>query len=264
MLALGDDLAALPGTVVEEPVFGLPGKWIPAELRRAAEMTGATVVDRVSVLITHLGSVIADNAPRLLGREEVRILTEALRATNPSVIDELVPGLMSLGEVQRVLQGLLAEQVSIRDLGRVCEGMALRAKVSTDPEALIEAARAALGPALADKYVEDGTLRVVTLEPVLEQALLESLRPSESGTQVLLEPVRLEGLLTSVRRLTATAEVGGKPTVIACSAAVRPALRKLIALAMPSLAVVSYPEVTAAGVPVESVGVVTDSYAISA
>jgi flagellar biosynthesis protein FlhA len=264
MLALGDDLASLPGTTVEEPVFGLPGKWVPAELRRAAEITGATVVDRVSVLITHLGAVIAENAPRLLGREEVRILTEALRGSNPSVVDELVPGLLSLGEVQRVLQGLLSEQVSIRDLGRLCEGIALRAKVSTDPEGLVEAARAALGPALADAYVEDATLRVVTLDPVLEQSLLESLRPSEFGTQVVLEPVRLEGLLASVRRLTASAELGGRPIVLACSAAIRPALRRLIALAMPRLAVLSYPEVTAAGVHIEGVGVVTDSYAISA
>ena len=148
MLALGDDLAALPGTTVNEPVFGLPGKWIPAELRHAAEMSGATVVDRVSVLITHLGALIAQHAARLLGREDVRVLTEGVKKVNPSVVEELIPTLLSLGEVQRVLQGLLAEEVPIRDLGRIYEALTLRARVSTDAEGLVEAARAALGPAL--------------------------------------------------------------------------------------------------------------------
>src|SRR5690606_29780789 len=153
------------GTAVVEPVFGLPGKWIPAELRHSAEMLGATVVDRVSVLITHLGAIIDANAPRLLSREDVRVLTEGVKQVNPSVVDELVPGLLTFGEVQRVVQGLLAERVAVRDLARIYEGLTLRAKLSTDVEGLVEAARAALGPALAAPYARDGVLRVVTLEP---------------------------------------------------------------------------------------------------
>src|SRR5690606_31386890 len=148
LLALGDNLEGIGGTPVVEPVFGLAGKWIPSELRSAAEMVGATVVDRVSVLITHLGAIIESNAARLLSREDVRVLTEGVKAVNPSVVDELVPGLLSLGEVQRVLQGLLVEGVPIRDLGRIYEGLTLRAKVSsTDVEGLVEAARSSLGPA---------------------------------------------------------------------------------------------------------------------
>src|SRR5690606_1395919 len=149
VLALGDDLAALPGTAVSEPVFGLPGKWVPTELRHAAEIAGATVVDRVSVLVTHLSALVHQHAARLLGREDVRVLTEGVKQVNPSVVEELVPSLLSLGEVQRVLQGLLVEQVPIRDLGRIYEALTLRARVSTDPEGLVEAARGALGPALA-------------------------------------------------------------------------------------------------------------------
>ncbi|BAS14028.1 flagellar biosynthesis protein FlhA [Arthrobacter sp. Hiyo8] len=111
LLALGDYLDALPGTSTVEPVFGLAGKWIPSEMRHSAEMTGATVIDRVSVLVTHLSSIVSANAARLLTREDVRVLTEGVRKQSPAAVEELIPGLMSLAEVQRVLQGLLEEQV---------------------------------------------------------------------------------------------------------------------------------------------------------
>ena len=134
MLALGENLDSLPGPATVEPVFGLAGKWVPAEMRHTAEMTGATVIDRVSVLVTHLSSIVTANAARLLTREDVRVLTEGVRKQNPAAVDELTPALLSLAEVQRVLQGLLDEQVPINDLARIYEALSLRAKVSTDPE----------------------------------------------------------------------------------------------------------------------------------
>ncbi len=264
LLALGDDLSALPGQQVVEPVFGLPGKWVPAELRHAAEMAGATVVDRVSVLITHLGSIITQNAPRLLGREDVRVLTEGVKQVNPSVVDELVPGLLSLGEVQRVLQGLLAEEVPIRDLSRIYEALSLRAKSSTAPEGLVEAARGALGPALVAPYLADGTLRVLTLDPALEQHLVEQLRPSDAGTQVLIDPDRTQAMLDRLREATAEAESSGRSVVLVCAPALRPALRKVVLLGAPRLPVLSYAEVTGAGVPIETVGTVSGAHAIAA
>ncbi len=264
VLALGDDLAALPGPSVTEPVFGLPGKWVPLELRHSAEMTGATVVDRASVLITHLGALITQYAPRLLGREDVRVLTEGLKKVNPSVVEELVPALLSLGEVQRVLQGLLAERVPIRDLGRIYEALTLRAKVSTDPEPLIEAARAGLGPALAQPYIAEGSIRVLTLDPTLEQALLEGLRPSESGTQLMVDPSIMEQMLAQLQHAVNQAEATGRPVVLTCAPAIRPALHRLVTLALPRLAVLSYPEVTGAGVTVETAGVVSGGRAIAA
>ncbi len=264
MLALGDDLSALPGTPVHEPVFGLPGKWVPAELRHAAEMSGATVVDRVSVLITHLGALITQNAARLLGREDVRVLTESVKKVNPSVVEELVPSLLSLGEVQRVLQGLLAEEVPIRDLGRIYEALALRAKLSTDAEGLVEAARGALGPALAAPYTQDGVLRVLTLEPGLEQTLVESLRPGDGGTQLLVDPTRVEVVLHQLRAAVADAEAEGRAVVLVCAPVVRPALRRLVALGLPRLPVLSYAEVTGGGLTVETVGVVRGDHAIAA
>ncbi len=264
VLALGEDLQSLPGQSVVEPVFGLPGKWVATELRHAAEMSGATVVDRVSVLITHLGSIIAQNAPRLLGREDVRVLTDGVKQVNPSVVDELIPNLLSLGEVQRVLQGLLAEEISIRDLGRIYEALTLRAKVSTDVEGLVEAARTAIAPALTAQHAHEGTLRVITVAPALEQHLLESLRSTDQGTQLLLDPETTEGLLESVLRCTTEAEQGGRTAVLVCAPAIRPAVRRLVAHSMPRLAVLSYVEVTGAGLQIEQVGMVTDVHAIAA
>lgn len=264
LLALGDNLDGIGGTAVVEPVFGLAGKWIPSELRSAAEMVGATVVDRVSVLITHLGAIIESNAGRLLSREDVRVLTEGVKSVNPSVVDELVPGLLSLGEVQRVLQGLLAEQVPVRDLGRIYEGLTLRAKVSTDPEGLVEAARAALGPALAAPHSRDGALGVVTLDGGLEQSLLESVRPGPEGSQLLLDPVRAERLLGGVRRVVAAAENAGHDVVLVCAPGLRPALRRTVSLGMPGLAVLSYPEVTNSGLRIETRGVIEDAHALAA
>ena len=126
VLAIGDDLGALPGQPTLEPVFGLRGKWIPAELRCQAELTGATVVDRASVITTHLAEVVAQHAGRLLGREDVRVLTDVVKRSHPVVVEELTPALLSLGEVQRVLQGLLDEGVPIRDLVRIFEALSLR------------------------------------------------------------------------------------------------------------------------------------------
>ena len=264
MLALGEALDALPGKSVHEPVFGLGGKWIPSELRHAAEMSGATVVDRVSVLITHLSSIIVAHAARLLTREDVRVLTEGVKHVNPSVVDELVPGLLSLGEVQRVLQGLLAEQVPIRDLGRIYESLTLRAKQSTDVGGLVDAARAALGPALAAPYGRDGVLRVIVVDPTLEQHLVESLRPTDGGTQIMLDPVRVDGLLGSLRVCVAAGESTGYAVVLTCAPTLRSALRRLVVLATPELPVLSYTEVTCSGLRIETVGTVRDAHAIAA
>jgi flagellar biosynthesis protein FlhA len=256
VLALGDALDALPGTPTVEPVFGLAGKWVPAELRHSAELTGATVIDRVSVLVTHLSSVIGNNAARLLSREDVRVLTEGVKAVNPSAIEDLVPGMLSLAELQRVLQGLLAEQIPINDLGRICEALTLRAKVSTDPEGLIESARTALGPALAAQYLDGDILRVIMIDPTLEQSMLEGLRPSEQGTQILLDATRIEAILGSLRTAVGNVEASGLSAVLVCAPALRPAIRRLVSAQTGGLPVLSYQEATASNVKIETVGVV--------
>ncbi|MSZ77509.1 MAG: flagellar type III secretion system protein FlhA, partial [Actinobacteria bacterium] len=143
VLAIGDFLGSLPGEPTREPVFGLDAKWIPAELRSQAELSGATVVDRTAVITTHLAEVVSSHAARLLGREDVKLLTEVIRRTHPNVVDELTPAMLSLGEVQRVLQTLLDEDISIRDLVRIFEALSMRAPMSKEVDALVEAARQA-------------------------------------------------------------------------------------------------------------------------
>jgi flagellar biosynthesis protein FlhA len=256
VLALGDDLDGLPGTATVEPVFGLPGKWVPGEMRHSAELTGATVIDRGSVVVTHLSSVILNNAARLLSREDVRVLTESLKQVNPSAVEELVPNLLTLADVQRVLQGLLDEKVPINDLARVFEALTPRAKVSQDPEGLIEASRQALGPVIVSRHLEGNLLRVLMIDPGLEQSMLESMRPSELGSQIVLDAHRLDALLTSVRTtVDAVAERGYSP-VLVCAPALRPAIRRLVSPQRDGLAVLSYSEVTSAQVAIETVGVI--------
>ena len=264
ILALGDGLEALPGTSIVEPVFGLAGKWVPAELRHSAELTGATVIDRVSVLVTHLSAIITSNAARLLSREDVRVLTDGVKTVNPSAVEELTPALLSLAEVQRVLQGLLAEEIPINDLPRIYEALTLRAKVSTDPEGLVEAARQALGPALIARHLDGQVLRVIMIDPTLEQSMLERMRPSELGTQILLEPERIESILGSVKAAVAKVEASGLSAVLVCAPALRPAIRRLVSAQSGGIPVMSYQEVTSANVNIETVGVVRVAQTIAA
>ncbi|CAA9427700.1 MAG: Flagellar biosynthesis protein FlhA [uncultured Quadrisphaera sp.] len=264
VLALGDHLDALPGTATTEPVFGLAGKWVPAELRHQAEMTGATVVDRASVLITHLAEIVRLNASRLLSREDVRTLTDALKSTDAAVVEELVPALLTLGEVQRVLQSLLDEGVPVRDLGRIYEGLTLAARAGTDPASLVEAARAALGPAIAAHHAAAGVLRVLTLDPLLEHQLVESLRLTDSGAQISLDPARVERIVDEAqRRLRAAEELGATP-VLVCAPPLRAPLRRLVAMAVPGVTVLSYAEVSGPGLSIETVGVISGVEAVAA
>ena len=264
VLALGDALDTLPGQVTIEPVFGLAGKWVPSEMRHSAEMTGATVIDRVSVVVTHLSSIITTNAARLLTREDVRLLTDGVKQVNPAAVDDLIPGLLSLAEVQRVLQGLLVEQIPINDLPRIYEALSLRAKATNDAEGLVEAARQSLGPALTAQYLDGTLLRVIMIEPTLEQSMLEGLRPSDSGTQILMDPARLETVLDSVRTSVTKVEASGQTAVLVCAPALRPAIRRLISAQTGGLPVLSYQEVTSANVTIETVGVVRGAETISA
>ncbi|MBX3099281.1 MAG: FHIPEP family type III secretion protein [Salinibacterium sp.] len=256
VLALGDNLDSLPGSVTVDPVFGLAGKWVPIEMRHSAELAGATVIDRVSVIVTHLSAIVTANAARLLTREDVRLLTEGVKQVNPAAADELVPSLLSLGEVQRVLQGLLTEEVPINDLPRVYEALAMRAKVSTEPEGLIESARLAIGPLIVSKKVEGGVLRIIMVDPVLEQAMLEALRPSELGSQIIMDQGRLEHIVSSVRTIAEQAAEKGISPVLVCAPALRPAIRRLVAPQVNGLPVLSYQEVTSAQVGIETIGVV--------
>lgn len=257
VLALGEELDGLPGEETTDPVFGIAGKWVPTELRYQAEIAGATVVDRASVLVTHLSEVIRTNAARLLSREDVKSLVDSVRAEHPALVEELIPNPLSLGEVQRVLQALLAEQVSIRNLPHIFEGLSLHAKVGTDADGLTEAARAALGPAVAMPYVVDGTLSIITLAGPLEQSIAEALRPSEDGATLSLEPALAERFMNQLGGIAERAEEQGLNVVLAVAPAIRPALRRVTVLGLPRLPVLSYSEVGESGAHISSVGYVS-------
>jgi flagellar biosynthesis protein FlhA len=261
VLAIGDGLQALPGRAGVEPVFGLAGKWVPAELHYQAELSGATVVDRASVIITHLAEVVRTNASRLLGREDVRALTEMVKRTHPVVVEELTPTQLSLGQIQRVLQGLLDEGVPIRDLVRIFEALSLRAKVSPEHDGLVEAARAALGPAIAAQYAAGGRLTVITLDPMLEQGLLESLRPSETGAFMAIDGMRAEAIVSEAGRLVEAAEQQGITPVLACSPQLRLPLMRLLRAGSRRVQVLSYSEISGSTAQIETMGVVNGAYA---
>jgi flagellar biosynthesis protein FlhA len=262
VLAIGDHLDGLPGKATREPVFGLAAKWVPAELQRQAEMAGATVVDRSSVITTHLAEVVRQNASALLGREDVKVLVEMIRRSHPAVADELTPALLSLGEVQRVLQALLDEGVSIRDLVRIFEALSLRAKVSTDLDGLVEAVRAALGAAISHPYVtEDERLHVITLDPSFEQRLLEAVRPTEGGQVLALDGHTVDALVRGCTELLDEAERLNLSPVLVCSPQVRAALSRLVRQVLPRLTVISYSEVSRTA-QIESLGVVSGAVAI--
>jgi flagellar biosynthesis protein FlhA len=256
MLAIGEGLEGLPGTPDREPVFGLEGRWVPAEMASQAELLGATVVDPSSLIIPHLSETVRQHASRLLGREEVATATRSLARTHPVVVEDLTPALLSLGEIQRVLHALLDEGVSIRDLVRIYEALSLAAKGGTDPDRLVEAARAALAPAITARLAVDGRLDVLTIEPQLQQRLLESVRSTDAGAQLVLDASIAEMLITSVSAQFRDATAQGSSPVLVCAAGVRMPLRRLVQLSVPGLPVISYTELAASSVTVNAIGMV--------
>ncbi|MCW2848598.1 MAG: flhA [Marmoricola sp.] len=255
VLAIGEYLGSLPGTPTQEPVFGLDAKWIAQELRSQAELSGATVVDRTSVITTHLAEVVNQHAARLLGREDVRLLTDVVKRTHPVVVEELTPTQLSLGEVQRVLQLLLDEAISIRDLVRIFEAISLRAAVTKDVDTLVESARAALGPAIVAPHSSGNTVHVISLDPRLEQQMLEAQRPSEAGVILALDPETGQRVLTEIDRLVREAQNSNTHPVVVCAPQIRASLRRFLRPTMMRVPVLSYTELIGTG-QIRSVGVI--------
>jgi flagellar biosynthesis protein FlhA len=251
----GDAMGQLPGIPTTEPAFGLPAVWIPESSRAEAEALGWTVVDPESVVVTHLTETIRANASELLTRQETRQLLDQLKEVNAAVVDEVVPDVLSLGEIQRVLQALLRENVSIRDLGAVIESIGDKARLTRDPAMLAEYARQALGRTIVAPYLDaESTLRAIALDPGFEQELAESLVQTADGEFLAIDPARAQALVQACAvQVEHTLAAGGRP-VLLCSARVRRHLRRLVEQRLPQLAVCSYNEV-APGVGVETVAV---------
>jgi flagellar biosynthesis protein FlhA len=252
----GDAVGQLPGVTTTEPAFGLPATWIPDAARAEAEALGYTVVDAESVIVTHLTEAIRTEAAELLTRQETRQLLDQLKESNAAVVDEVVPDVLSLGEIQRVLQALLREGVSIRDLGVIVEAIGDKARLTRDPALLAEYARQALGRSITAPFVgPDRKLRAIALDPMVEQEVSESITQTSDGEYLAMEPSRAHALVSALRdRADGASAQGGRP-VLLCSARVRRHLRRLCEQTLPHLAVCSYNEIVP-GIRVETIGVV--------
>jgi flagellar biosynthesis protein FlhA len=234
----------LDGIRVHEPTFGLPAVWIAKARRETALAAGFTVVDPATVIATHLSETIRRHAPTLLGRQEVQALLDQLRSTHAAVIEGLIPGLLPLGVVHRVLQRLLAESVSIRDLPTILETLGDTAPLTRDPALLSEHARAALADSVCQPYVSaDGTLRVLLLSPATEGRLTEAVPRGEGEDG--LDPRLGQPLLDAVGRAIETAPPLDARPVLLCPATLRRHIRRLTERKLPHLGVMSYAEIPA-------------------
>jgi flagellar biosynthesis protein FlhA len=229
VLVIADNLMPYPGEEIREAVFGLPAKWVPAAMRAQAELNGDTVVDRAAVITTHLAEVVRTSASSLLSRQDVKRLVEMVKETDPAVIEDLTTAQVAVGEIQRVLQELLDERIPVRDLVRIFEAIGERARHTHSPEALVEAARGALGPAISAVFASEGRLSVLTLDPLIERELNEALRIGENGSYLALEPELTIGLTTGMADAINRAEQLGRQPVLVCSNVIRPALHRLLA-----------------------------------
>jgi flagellar biosynthesis protein FlhA len=254
----GDAVGNLSGIPTTEPAFGLPAVWIADAQHSEAEALGYTVVDAESVIVTHLTETIRAHAAQLLTRQDVRQLLDQLKESNEAVVNEVVPDILSLGEIQRVLQTLLSEAVSIRDLGAIVEAVGDKARITRDTGLLAEYARQALGRAITAPHLgADQTLRAITLDPSIEQEVATSITATTDGEFLALEPSRAQALLGAVRAQSDHAAArGGVRPVLLCSARVRRHVRRLVESAVPHLAVCSYNEI-ASGISVETIGVIS-------
>ncbi len=253
----GDAFGQLQGVQDTEPAFGLPATWVPDDQRAEAEALGYTVVDAESVLVTHLTETIRTHVAELLTRQDTKMLLDGLKESNAAVVEEVVPDLLSVGEIQRVLQALLAEGISIRDLGTILEAIGDKARLTRDPSLLAEYARQALGRTIVASHLEsDKTLKAIALDPTVEQELSEAITTTTEGEYLAMAPPRAQALIEALSGEVEQAIAQGRRPVLLCSSRVRRHIRRLCSQSLPQLSVCAYNEVTA-GVNVETIGVVT-------
>lgn len=260
-IKMGSYLAINPGGIKEElegesakdPAFGLPATWIAETEREKAERLDYTVVDPPSIIATHLTEIIKSHAGEILGRQEVQSILDALKNDYPTVVEEVAKG-FSAGEIQKVLQGLLREQVSIRNIVVVLETMADYGSVSKDTAFLVEKVRQALGRQICLHYSgDDKTIHVLTLDPNLEQKIIEARVDTASGPSVALEPQMQRKWITSLTNSVRDVQQQGHLPMILCSEAARPLIKGSTIREIPHLVVLSVPEIVP-DVKIETLG----------
>ena len=233
----------IDGIETIEPYLGLPALWISESQRERAEVLGYTVVDPPAIIATHLTEVIRNSLSELLSRQDVQTLIDNIKENHPVLIDELVPKLMGIGEIQKVLSNLLKEGISIRDLVTILETLADYAQITRDVDMLTEYVRQALRKSISQRYFMEGENKVITLDPQLEQDIMESVQHSEQGSFIALDPEKTQLIFNSLNKELGKLTSLGIQPIILTSPIVRIYFKKLIEQIAPDLVVLSYNEI---------------------
>jgi len=241
----GDSEKEIEGVKTKEPTFGLPAVWVPASAKQEAQIAGYTVVDPATVITTHIKETIKRHGHELLGRQETQALMDKFKESNPKVIEELIPNLLTLGKVQRVLQNLLKEQISIRDLRTILEQLADFAPTTQDTDVLTEFVRQALARPITKQYqATDGTLSVMTLDRGIEDIIEGSIQRTETASFLALEPGIAEKLLARLKNsMESIAPKLEAAPILLASPAIRLHLRRFTERFLPDLVILSHSEV---------------------
>ncbi|RCX21292.1 flagellar biosynthesis protein FlhA [Fontibacillus phaseoli] len=252
----GMDDESISGIETQEPAFGLPALWIDESTKDRAELSGYTVVDPPSVVATHLTELIKKHAHELLGRQETKSLIDNLKENYAVLVDELIPSLLSVGEVQKVLAKLLREKISIRDMVTIFETLADYASYTKDPDVLTEYVRQSLSRQITQQYTQQGeTMRVITVGPTLEKKIAESVQQSDQGSYLALDPVSTQSLFQKLSEQINRLLQSGQQPIVLTSPTIRMYLRQVIERSMQDIPVLSYSELEP-NVEIQSVGVV--------
>lgn len=237
-----DDVIPFHGIATKEPAFHLDAMWVDEAEKEQAELQGYTVIEPLTVIATHLKEIIYQHAPELLGRQEVQKLLDGIKDQYNVVIDELIPDILRLGEVQKVLQNLLEEQIPINDLASILETLADYGSTTRDTEILTEYVRQSLKRTIAARYMAENQLNVAIIQPQIEEIVLQSIQKTTTGSYPVLKPDVVTQIFDAVANMQMQVEAN-QPFVILASPKIRLAFRKLIAFNFPNLAVLSLNEI---------------------
>ncbi len=250
----GAALQSIPGEATKDPVFGLDALWIDPEYRETAERSGFTVIEPSAVVSTHLAELVKQYAPELLSRQDVQALIEQAKAQNEAAVNELIPNVVGIAEVQKVLQHLLRERVPIRDMTTILETIADFAPKTKDTDQLGEIVRSAISRTITRQHIDhENRLMCLTIDPALERQLGEAVGRSTIGTMITVDPETQANLIAEIRARYDEATGKGLQPILLCSSGIRLAMRRMLDRYLPNLPVVAYNEV-AAKADVEFVG----------
>ena len=254
-LSSGEVEEEIYGIPTVEPTFGLPALWIPKSDREEAEILGYSTVDPPSVIATHLTEIIKRHGHELLNRQQVQTLIDNLKKSQPALVDEVFPKMFSLGEIQKILANLLSENIPIRDMASIMESLGDYGNLTRDPDMLTEYVRQSLKRSISKRFIPEDVAYAITLDPSLEQLILDSTKQSEHGSYLAIEPMQVHSIFDRLRSIIENMKNKGRTPVILTSPLVRRQFRKISEQISPELAVLSYNEIDS-GVEVLSEGVV--------